>query len=41
MRPLDWMENECPELWLIDGEEVRYNWYEEDGSSLFDPGKKK
>lgn len=41
MRPLDWMENECPELWLIDGEEVRYNWYEEDGSSLFDPSKKK
>ena len=27
-RPLDWMENCCPELWYIDGEEVRYHWYE-------------
>lgn len=28
-RPLDWMENTCPELWCIDGKEVCYNWYEE------------
>jgi len=40
MRPLDWMENEYPELWLIDGEEVRYNWYEEDVPA-FNPNRKK
>ncbi len=39
-RPLDWMENEYPELWLIDGEEVRYNWYEEDGITSFNPNRK-
>lgn len=26
-RPLDWMETELPELWLIDGEKVRFDWY--------------
>ena len=39
-RPLDWMENEYPELWLIDGEEVRYNWYEDDGITSFNPNRK-
>ena len=36
-RPLDWMETTCPELWLIDGEEVRYNWYEDAGVASFHP----
>ena len=26
-RPLDWMENVYPALWLIDGETVEYDWY--------------
>ena len=39
-RPLDWMENEYPEVWLIDGEEVRYNWYEADGIASFNPNRK-
>ncbi|MBQ4085381.1 MAG: hypothetical protein IJC54_02265 [Clostridia bacterium] len=38
-RPLDWMENRYPELWLIDGETVRYNWYEEAGANTFNPNK--
>lgn len=36
-RPLDWMENEHPALWLIDGEKVFYNWYEETGVDSFEP----
>ena len=36
-RPLDWMESTCPELWLIDGEEVKYNWYENTGVASFKP----
>ncbi len=34
-RPLDWMENETPALWEIDGEVVRYNWYNELGAETF------
>ena len=26
--PLDWMENTCPERWLLNGEEIRFNWIE-------------
>lgn len=36
-RPLDWMENQYPERWLIDGEEVCYNWYTEEGIDSFRP----
>lgn len=36
-RPLDWMDNECPEIWLIDGKEVRYDWYEDTGVASFRP----
>lgn len=39
-RPLDWMENECPEIWEIDGEIVRCDWYLGDGASSFDPNRK-
>ncbi len=38
-RPLDWMENEIPELWLIDGEIVRYNWYDETKNDWQRPGQ--
>ncbi len=26
-RPVDWMENQVPSLWEIDGERVRFNWF--------------
>ncbi len=39
-RPLDWMENESPALWLIDGKEVRYNWYDDLGVDSFHPNEK-
>ena len=34
-RPVDWMENETPALWEIDGELVRYAWYNEFGAETF------
>lgn len=24
--PLDWMENTCPEKWLLNGEPIEFNW---------------
>ena len=24
--PLDWMENTCPEKWMLNGEEIEINW---------------
>ena len=36
-RPLDWMENQYPAHWLIDGKEVYYNWYTEEGMDSFRP----
>ena len=39
-RPLDWMENQFPARWLIDGEEVYYNWYTEEGIDSFKPVRK-
>ncbi|MBQ8511958.1 MAG: alpha-galactosidase, partial [Clostridia bacterium] len=36
-RPLDWMDNDYPALWEIDGEIVRYNWYPEKGATNFNP----
>ena len=32
--PLDWMENSCPEHWLLNGEEVHFNWYPEEGAGV-------
>ena len=26
--PLDWMENTCPERWLLNGEEIHFQWNE-------------
>lgn len=34
-RPLDWMDNDCPRRWLMDGEEVTYDWYIETGVDNF------
>jgi len=36
-RPLDWMDNDCPSRWLIDGEEFTYDWYVETGVDNFRP----
>lgn len=33
--PLDWMENVTPEKWLLNGEEITFNWYEEAGIKAF------
>lgn len=38
-RPLDWMENQFPAHWLIDGKEVYYNWYSEEGIDSFRPAQ--
>ena len=34
--PLDWMENICPECWLLNGEEIRYDWYADDVNVMFE-----
>ncbi len=31
LKPLDWMENSCPERWLLNGKEIRYDWYPSNG----------
>ena len=36
-RPLDWMENAAPAEWLIDGELVHYDWFDEMGAETFRP----
>ena len=36
-RPLDWMENQTPALWEIDGETVRYDWVLPCGVENFRP----
>lgn len=37
MIPVDWMENSAPEVYLVNGEEKRYNWYDCDGTRQFIP----
>ena len=37
MVPIDWMENTAPERYLVNGEEVSYNWYAPDGTWRFIP----
>lgn len=37
MIPLDWMENVCPDRWLLNGEEVTFNWYPDVGVESFVP----
>lgn len=29
LKPLDWMENSCPERWLLNGNEMTFHWYPE------------
>ena len=33
--PLDWMENICPERWLCQGREVRFDWYADEIPVIF------
>ncbi|MGN0963127.1 MAG: alpha-galactosidase, partial [Clostridia bacterium] len=37
IRPIDWMENDTPMIWEIDGRIVKYNWYEELGEGSWQP----
>lgn len=37
MRPLDWMDNQTPELFSVNGEVKRYRWYTEEGTHQFIP----
>ena len=37
LEPLDWMENTCPDRWLLNGEETRYEWYPAEGAESFRP----
>lgn len=32
--PLDWMENSCPEHWLLNGEAVHFDWYPAEGAGV-------
>lgn len=40
LEPLDWMETTCPERWLLNGEEIRFDWYPEDGDTGFWPDQR-
>lgn len=35
--PLDWMENICPERWLISGREKRFDWFDDGICATFEP----
>jgi len=35
--PLDWLHTTCPRRWRLDGQEVAYDWYGEDGVRFFAP----
>lgn len=37
--PLDWMETSTPTRWLLNGEEITFDWYPEEGTASFVPGK--
>lgn len=32
--PVDWQENDCPQVWAEGGDTVTYDWYEDEGPSL-------
>lgn len=36
LEPIDWMENVCPERWRLNGEEISFNWYPNDGVNSFE-----
>ena len=33
--PLDWMENVCPERWLLNKKPITYDWYPKSGTESF------
>ncbi len=37
LRPLDWMENLCPNKWLLDGKEIEFKWYDSVGPEYYNP----
>ncbi|MBQ2880752.1 MAG: alpha-galactosidase, partial [Clostridia bacterium] len=37
LRPLDWMENVCPNRWLLDGKEIEFKWYDHAGPEYYNP----
>ena len=37
LQPLDWMENVCPNKWLLDGKEVEFKWFDGKGADSFRP----
>ncbi len=37
LEPIDWMENICPERWRLNGKEVSFNWYPQNGIASFVP----
>ena len=38
--PLDWMENVCPEKWLLNGKPISFEWFSENGGESFNPKRK-
>lgn len=39
--PLDWMETTTPEKYLLNGEEITFNWYKKCGNEFFDSIEKR
>ena len=37
LRPLDWMENVCPNRWLLDGKEIEFKWFDRAGTEYLNP----
>lgn len=33
--PLDWMENICPEKWMLNGKEIVFDWFDENINTMF------
>ena len=34
LEPLDWTVNTCPQRWRINGEEIRFNFFEQEPNDL-------
>lgn len=37
LQPLDWMETTTPTRWILNGEEIVFDWYPEKGAESFNP----
>lgn len=35
--PVDWINDICPHIWLLNGEEIRFDWYTEEGFDALNP----